>query len=305
MGLLAIIVAYVVWQGALIDAFDQVVLYPLQHYSRVQNVTYGAFWTSQNLFQPLLFPLAAVMLLFVRRCESRNVLCDPQWRTLCTFALVGFAGCFPRPDAVHIGFCIPLVLPLLAAQFRDDLGRNVVTFASRLIASMMVVLPAVSLLAAATLSVGAPLVQTAVGKVRIAVGDGTRDVISYFLGKPQTGKVFFYPYDPLLPYLIGRNHPARLDVLVPQYSTPDQYLEVCRQVMDEADWVVFDTEISQPEFYRAVFPAMTDSSPREKVAFEEVLQSSFITDKSFQGFKVLKRAKAFAGLCEKIIANPS
>jgi hypothetical protein len=303
--LLACVLVYLFWHGVLFFAFEQIVLYPLQHYSKIQDVPYGAFLTPQNFLQPFAFPVAAGLLFLICWREGLHVLREVQWRILLIFSITGLVGCFPRPDAVHIGFCVPLVLPLLAAEIDCLLSRNMVTRSGSIIGSALVILPVIPLLAVMNLSIRAPSVQTAAGNVKIVTDDGTKEVISRFRDVAPADTIFFYPYDPLLPYLMGRNHPARLDILVPQYSTSDQYFEVCREVMDKADWIVFDNKISRPEFYRAVFPAMADPSPHEKVAFEEAMRAGFASASNFKGFEVLKRSQPSMALCAKVASRSS
>jgi hypothetical protein len=116
---------------------------------------------------------------------------------------------------------------------------------------------------------------------------------------PPQDRVFVYPYDPLLPVLTGHPHPASLDILIPQYTTPAQYDRTCREVMAGANWVVFNPSINSPEFYRLIYPAMTDSSPPAKVAFEAALYKGFDLEGNYGVFQLLRRGQADVSLCDK------
>ena len=89
------------------------------------------------------------------------------------------------------------------------------------------------------------------------------------------GAFFFYPYDALLPYLTGRRHAAAIDVMVPGYTTAEQFRDTCVRVTAEAQWVVIDRQWSDPVFLQSLFPAMRYPSPPEKSEFEAVLRANF------------------------------
>ncbi len=131
--------------------------------------------------------------------------------------------------------------------------------------------------------------------------DGILPLLNQLQTLPPGDAVFFYPADPMLPFLTGRRYPVRLDMLLPQYSTPAQYQETCRQLMQEAQWVVSHVEITQPDFYRAVFPAMTNPLPPEKMAFEASLDAAFVHVGTYDGFQLMRRAAADVALCDEII----
>ena len=94
---------------------------------------------------------------------------------------------------------------------------------------------------------------------------------------PPGDPVFFYPYLPLLPYLTGLRHGAVLDVMVPGYSSPEQFSETCAQVVREARWLVVDRTWGDPRRLHHFFPAMVDPDPPEKHAFEGALVRAFDT----------------------------
>jgi hypothetical protein len=92
---------------------------------------------------------------------------------------------------------------------------------------------------------------------------------------PAGNTFFFYPYSPLLPYLTGRRHAAAVDVMVPGYTTAEQFRKTCVRVATDAQWVVIDRQLSDPDVLRTIFPAMRDPDPPEKRDFEAALRVAF------------------------------
>lgn len=300
LALLTLALAYLWSHGTLMDAFDQVVLYAIGHYSGIQGLPYGAFVDGATIFVVAAFPLAACLLALLIWRKGPGFLRERHGSTVVLFALAGFAGCFPRPDAVHIAFCAVLVLPLLAATLARLLQNGDGGPVLRVIGLMAVILPLPSIAIAAAQSVNAPSVQTHAGTYRVVPTIGVIAVLGRLSTLPPDDRVFFYPADPMLPFLTGRHHPAPLDMLVPQYSTPAQYQKACIQLMRDAQWIVSHVEITTPEFYRTVFPAMTNPSPHEKVAFEAALKAGFVPHGRYGNFEISRRGSAVTTLCDDI-----
>ena len=108
---------------------------------------------------------------------------------------------------------------------------------------MLAVIPAWSFLTYAYRTVKSPMMQTARGNVKLLTWEAGSDaVIRRIMDLPVADTVFFYPYNPLLPFLTARIHPARFDVLVPNYTTPAQFYETCRSVLRSTSWVVIDRD---------------------------------------------------------------
>ncbi|RYD96402.1 MAG: hypothetical protein EOP61_18075 [Sphingomonadales bacterium] len=296
----AAIVCFLWAQGSLAPAFDQVVLYPLRHYANIQAVPFGAFLDLQTMPVVAIFPLTAFLMLAALRREGFALLRRSRFGAVTFFAIAGFAGCFPRPDAVHIAFCAAMALPLLAALLDILLPKGATGPVLKVAAILACLMPAWPLALSAVRAASARPVGSAAGRIAIMPQDGTAELLGRLRALPADDSVFFYPYDPMLPFLSGRHHPARLDLLVPEYTTPAQYQATCREVMQGARWVVFDHAISHPGFYRAVFPAMRDPSPPEKVAFEAALNRGFADAGRHGGFQLLRRSHASAALCRPI-----
>ena len=295
-GGLALLVAILVFlwtQGTLMPALDQVVLFALNHYSDIQAVPFGAFGTPQTTLAVAAFPLAAGLLALAFWRQGASLLRERHFGTACYFALAGFLGCFPRPDAIHIAFCAVLVLPLLA-QLLDIVLPAKPSLLFIGIVSLICLTPFYALLSSAIRVANVDPIKTLAGPVKIMRDDGTAELLDRLQELPAGDRVFFYPYDPVLPFLSGRRHPVTLDLFVPQYTTASQYHDSCLQVMRNAEWVVFDSEISQPSFYRVIFPSMSNPSPPEKTSFEAALKKGFAIEHQYGGFQVLRRRTASA-----------
>jgi hypothetical protein len=296
----AVVLGYLLAESTAVAAFEQVVLYTMQHYSGIQAVPFGAFASLQFLPALALYPLVAVLLAASLWQDWRQVLAQRQVATLCLFAIAGLVGSLPRPDAVHIAFAAALALPLLAALLAMALpaGRSpLIVAVMAILAFVMTALPWMRAVQAAR---AAPQVASAAGMIKVLPRNGTGPLIAHLSAMPSAQKVFFYPYDPVLPFLTGKTHPARIDILVPEYSTPEQYRDTCAEIMRSADWVVVDHKISAPSFYRAVFPAMRNPSPPEKRAFEKAIFEGFSVERGMGDFLLLRRENPVAGACNAI-----
>lgn len=296
----AAVLGYLVANGTAGTAFEQVVLYPMQHYSGIQAVPFGSFASLQLLPVLTLYPLIAILLV-VGLCQDwKHLLRHRHLGTLGLFAAAGLAGSYPRPDAVHIAFAAALALPFLAALVAVAIpaGRlHLLLSITAVLGLGMTLLPWARAAHAAHL---APQVVSAAGVIKVLPANGTAELVAHLSAMPQAQRVFFYPYDPLLPFLTGKMHPAQIDILVPEYSTPEQYRNTCSEIMKSADWVVFDRKISEPTFYRSVFPAMRDPAPPEKVAFEDAILKAFHVERSIGDFSLLRRDRASPENCAAI-----
>jgi hypothetical protein len=78
-----------------------------------------------------------------------------------------------------------------------------------------------------------------------------------------------------VPFLTAREHVSKNDIFIPGYSTPSQYQEACISAMRRASWLVIDRTWTDPNFLRAIYPAIRNAEPRERTRFEAALQSGF------------------------------
>lgn len=291
-------------QGAIGPAFDQVIVYATHSYVQVQSVKFGAFVDVQTLLAVAAFPLIVCLMVVAVCRDGIGLLRRPHWGAASLFALAGFLGCFPRPDAVHISFCVVLALPLLCGLFAVLLPKGWTGLVPYALAIATLAIPLTQLLMIANRVSRAPSTETHAGRVLDVTQDGVLGLIDRLNTLQPQDSVYFYPYDPLLPFLTGRRHPARYDILLPQYSTPSQYNETCLEVMAKAQWVVFDLGVSRPSYYRETFPAISDPSPQEKVAFEAALHEGFVVDARYGVYQLLRRSRATAQMCNNPALKP-
>lgn len=297
--LLTAILFFLWWQGSMNDAFEQVILYAMSNYSNIQGVSFGAFVTPQQVVLVTIFPLIACFLGLALYRYGPTLLRQKYWSAACLFALSGFLGCFPRPDAVHISFSVVLALPLLAGLVDILISRGSGPWRMPLGIAAFLLL-AWPLIILATEAMSTKNVMSPAGQISIMKDDGTPELLERLNHISSSDRIFFYPYDPMLAFLSKRHHPARLDILVPHYSTSSQYFETCLEVMQKAHWVVFDKRLSSASFYRAVFPAIKNPSPPEKEIFEAALREGFINDVDYGDFQLLRRLNPATSLCKNI-----
>jgi hypothetical protein len=297
--LLVAILAFLWRQGSLVPAFNDVILWTTQNYSQIQNVPYGAFPDRQTWFAIIVFPVAALLLIVALVREGFGLLRRPHFDAAILFAIAGFIWCFPRPMSYKITWCVVLALPLLTGLIAVLAPRRWGQFAVGAIALAAIYWPLKQLVNIANQAAHASVVETHAGRIGILQKNGLRELIERLNTLPPQDSVYFYPYDPLLPVLTGRRHPASLDYLIPQYSTAAQYDLSCREALARAQWVVVNDSINTPAFYHMIYPAMTDSSPPEKVRLEAALGDGFVLDAAYGDFRLLRRGPAEVGLCDR------
>jgi hypothetical protein len=113
--------------------------------------------------------------------------------------------------------------------------------------------------------------------------------------------VLFYPNMSLVPYLTARRQTAHVDMIIPGFTTPAQYREVCAEVVADAQYVVIDRAWTKPENILHVHPSTADPDPPEKRAFEAMLREGFELIAHSPTFEVRRRtARAAASLCGRI-----
>jgi hypothetical protein len=276
-------IGYLVWAGALSEAFDALVRFASQRYSGVQYLSFASFATWLDAVNVAVFPAAGALSLATLVMRRRpTVWGDPRSRLALALAVVGFLGAFPRPDIVHLNFTVPLACPLVALAVTWVAGG--LRAPARVTMSVLVIGLCVAGVAYATKRrvdvMAGPLdvIPTARGAMIRRPDPWTSDfgLLMWHLAQlPKGEPTFFYPYLPMLPYLTARPHAAALDVLVPGYNTPEQFRETCARVVREARWLVLDRTWSDPGRLKALFPTMKDYDPPEKRDLEGALARGF------------------------------
>jgi hypothetical protein len=287
------LLAYVIWNGALTAAFDDVILFTATRYgSGQESVPFGYFSDDQNRPLKYLFPLVALLVFVTCIRDWRTIFRDRSFRSCFAFGLAGFIGCFPRPDMAHIAFVTPLVCPLLTYCMH----RIVASWATKYryaLAALVVILcipSVVSFSFVANTALHGELVATPRGRV-VLFGDGTRELIARIAAAPPSDSYFFYPRLAMLPFLTDRDHVSKYDIFTPGYTSPFQYQEVCTAVLQRASWIVIDRNWTTPDFLRLSFPALRNAKPRETKRFELALQSGFDFVARYGPLELRHRAK--------------
>jgi len=268
-----LLIVYAASQGSLSPAFDNVIVWPAVHYANIQSVPYGFGADAQNMPLNFIFQVAAFLAVVHVARDWRAALRDRTLHVCAAFALAAFAGLSVRPDTVHIAYATPLVLPLILYSGR----RLVADFRSLQLATMAAVvfvmaLPTATLLIKAYVVIRAPVIETPRGGIRVFRED-VKLIIRRVADLPVDSTIFYYPHDPLLAFLTARGNASKLDIFIPNYTTPNQFEEECRAVIRSADWVVID-QLTINSWQRW-FPAMRDPMPPERVLFESAIERSF------------------------------
>ncbi|MGZ5927452.1 MAG: hypothetical protein ACXWLJ_12315, partial [Rhizomicrobium sp.] len=295
----ALVLLYLITNGSLVSAYQDVILFAATKYSGIESVPFGRAISVQNFAIGLAFPVAAMLAFFVNLESKMSALRDYGFRAALAFAAAGFLGCFPRPDAWHLLCAAPLTLPLLSISLvklphgRWQSRAATVAFLGLTLAS------ALGYYRAVKATVKASSVATAAGNVRIVGAYGEPELLTRIAAIGAGQRFLFYPYDPMLSFLTGHEHVARLDLFLPQRTTPAVYGEACVQTIRRADWVVLDRSWTNAAFHD-IFPAMADPQPPEKMRFEHAIEISFALVGTYGDYELRKRKKADESVCADI-----
>jgi len=285
------LLAYVIGQGALAAAFDDVILFTATRYASVASVPFAYVTDDQSRPLKYLFPLVALLTLITCARDWRTSLHDRLFRSCVAFGLAGFIGCFPRPDMAHIAFATPLVCPLLTycanRIFASWPPRC--RYAPAALVIILCIPSVVSFSFVAHTALHGELVATPRGSVTFS-NNGTRELMARIAAAPSLDRYFFYPFIPMLPLLTDREHVSKYDIFIPSHTSPSQYQEACISAVRRASWLVIDRSWTAANFLR-VFPAMRDAEPRETRRFELALQSAFEFVARDGAFELRRRVK--------------
>jgi hypothetical protein len=295
----ALMLLYVIVNGSFVAAYQDAIIFAATKYSGIESVSFGRAISVQNFAVGLMFPATAILAIFAMLQSRLRVLRDYSFRAALAFGIAGFLGCFPRPDAWHLLCAAPLILPLLSISWvkipcsRWRTRAATVVFLGLTLASLLGYYRAVKSTIKAT-----PIV-TAAGKVRIVGANGEPELLKRIAAIGAGQRFLFYPYDPMLSFLTGHEHIARLDLFLPQRTTPAVYTQACMQTVRRADWVVIDRSWTNATFHE-VFPAMANPQPPEKTGFERAIESSFALVGTYGNYELRKREKDDESVCANI-----
>ena len=269
------LLAYVIAQGALAAACDDVILFTAERYASIQSVPYG-FRGPQNRPLIYLFPIVALLTLITCARDWRTVLSRPLISIMRRLWPRGFHRMFPASGYSSHRLCDAFGLPLariLHAPNRRIVASEVPLCACRACNRSWYSSRRCIFFCCHT-ALHEELVATPRGGVtfwrqRNAGANGR------IAATPSSDRYFFYPYMPMLPFLTAREHVSKYDIFIPGYTTPSQYHEACISAMRRASWLVIDRDWTDPNYLRVIFPAIRNAEPPEKKKFELALQSGF------------------------------
>lgn len=301
-GLVALLAA----QHTLAAAFNDIILFAASQYTSIQSLPFGY---GASLFDwPLkyLFPLAALLLLFVIAKNFGTALRDRPLKVCTAFALAGFCGCFPRPDIAHIGFTSPLTMPLIALCMTKLTHRLSPGYRSAIaLSAAAICLPSIlSFAYLARTAIRAPIISTARGKAVFLAHDGVAEIQSAISATSSGDSIFFYPYIPMLPFLFAREQASKYDVFVPWYTTPAQYHDACLSIVRRTPWVVIDRKFLDYRYWRQTYPSMPKTQPPEAIQFEKMLDRSFVPVTTKGDFEFRRRREGInSSVCDLTAAQ--
>lgn len=303
----ALCLGYLASRGALAGAADGVLRFSATRYASIQSVPFGYNADRQSWPLLLLYPLAFALVCAVLLLERRRALADRRLAAALAFGLAGFLGCFPRPNIGHIGYGAPLGL-LLLAHAASRLGPRF-PVAVRGAAALLVCLGVAPALLGAAQSARAalalPSLTLPAGPARLGPETDPLELgplLTRLAALPPGARIAVYPYDPLLPFLVGQTQAAPLDLLVPGYTTPAQYRAECEAITRQAEWLVIDRRFTDPTVLKASWPALGDASPVEKVAFERAIERGYAVEWAAARFELRRRVRDVSAACAAIDA---
>jgi hypothetical protein len=268
---------YLVWHHALVAGFNDVILFTATNYAPIQGLPYGHWANERNAAFLFVFPLAAGLALAVyareRYVGSRHHILLPG----VAFGLAGFVACYPRQDIFHIAFEIPLACPLLAycASRLTETWRPEYRAAAFGAVTALFTHQLLLVWLTAQFMSSLAISPSPRGGLAFFGLDGAPQMLARIAALPAGDGWYFYSFIPMMPFLSGREHVSKYDILTPGYSLPAQYQEACESVMRHVDWVVIDRRGTDPAELKYNFPMMRDPQPPETRVFEHALDSSF------------------------------
>ena len=273
--------AYLLASGTLTEGARQFLLFTAERYASIQSMPFGAGATVQSWPIVALFPLSLALFAAIVLRDRRAVLEDPVLLAAAAFSVAGLLTCFPRPDVTHVSFNAPLALPLFAGASHSLLARR--SQRAGLLAAALalaVATPsALAYLAFARLVRASETTETPRGDVILGPNAGPTEVAPLLLAMahiPREAPVFFYPYNPLLAFLANRPNAAHQDILTPGYTLPAQYREVCMERDGPRRVGRPRPHVDEPVLLKAIWPALPDASPPERLAFERAIEDDSI-----------------------------
>lgn len=299
-GLLGPTLLYFWSRGALRDLIYMNFIWPERHYSKVNVVPYAlglrqywSHWAIPIHGVPWLAPLALVLfvpyllaaalpglvpLLGIPLRED-NLRPEILLYWLCGWAI--WLSEFHRRDIGHLVAGSPLLI-ILCIHFLSEYRGKIAGLALQFLAVCAGSLAAVNLI----LALSATSIATRVGTVAMFKQD---PVLAFLDSHVAPGaEIFAYPYCPMYYFLSGTENPTRYSLLVYNYNSPSQFLEVI-QVLNrqKVNYVLWDTK-----FYASA--GISNFIPQGRTGtsgflMENYLESHYRVVQDVDGMRIMER----------------
>ncbi|MES2222304.1 MAG: hypothetical protein V4587_15215 [Acidobacteriota bacterium] len=299
-GVLGLTGLYFWSHGALRELLYMNFIWPSQHYSKVNVVPYAlglrqywSHWTIQPHGLPWMVPLAIILFVpyllaavlpalvpllgLPLRADNLRPQILLYW--LCGWAM--WLSEIHRRDIGHLVAASPLLIILcihFLVEYRAKIANSVLQFLAVCAGS----LAAVNLL----LVFSAPSVHTRAGNVAMFKKAPALEFLDSHLAPGTT--MFAYPYSPMYYFLSGTNNPTRYSLLVYNYNTPSQFLDVIQTLdREKVKYVLWNTKFYATADIFNFAPAAKRSS--SSLILEPYLESHYRVVADFNGMRIMER----------------
>ena len=293
---------YILLTGSLSGAIADVIVYPLSRYAGTQSVPFGHWAGPTDKALLCAYPGTAILAVVTLVPRVREGMGKRLRWTGLTFAFAGFVAIFPRPDIFHIHDTVPLAFPFLASCLAAfGLGRPVLSAVIQAALVLTCLTPAAGYLFMARTMTQAAIVETPKGPAKVIGFPGAPAIIEHIRKLPDGTTVFYYPFEPMMAFLMGRPNVSPVDWIIPGNSTADQIAATCRAVVRSAGLIVIDRHAADPAVLKAILPAQRDPHPPAIAAFEHILDEAFTPEARYGDWELRRRrADADAAVCANI-----
>jgi hypothetical protein len=301
LAFIALVLAYFFSKGAVGSLLYANVDFPRQHYAAVNTVGYAQYiftvywapWVATTgskwlagiasiLVTPLLFvaALPLLVLIFTIRFDWKSATPEIALYWLCGWSI--WLSEFHRRDIFHLVFGSPLLI-LFCIFVLSGSSKKTSDLALQILAICSVCLVGSNLCFA--LAEGTHTLETRMGKVAAL---GQEEELKFLNEHVAPGdEILIYPYCPTLYFLSSTTNPTRYSLLVNNYNTPAQFLEVAA-ILDRrrVRYVIWDTTLESKA--KINFPGSQPTNPRDLI-IEPYLESHYTVVKDDQGILVMER----------------
>ncbi len=295
---------YVFLNHSFSAAYSDILGFTLTRYSSVQRVPFAWGLPWGNPVKDL-FPIAGCLAFITYLQYRRSLFAEAYFALFVFLGLAGLVMTYPRPEADHIGFAAPLILPLIAycySRLVRSEAKRILRYGS--LSILLTYIPIIVLHARAVVT-PIPRISSAAGPIAFFASGGN-DMLRFINKTSKKDGFFFYPYLPLMPFLTKRDQIAPVDIFVPGYTYPSQYRDSCFAAVQRANWVITGEQFQNPSVWKLSFPAMQDANPPEVQLLSHAIRDNFIHVKHYGIFDVWhrrERTKNYTS-CKRIASIP-